>query len=157
MLSMNWALVPSGGATVMATPGCSHGAEVSFQPLGTAIESVPWAPRSRTSADAAMGSASSRAESRNPGFMAMGDSMAGGVGAISFPPRPGEHGEDGLLHVQPVLRLVEYDRARVVQHGLVDLLARVGRQAVHEKGAGLGGREDPGRDRVGAHQGGPLG
>jgi len=57
--------------------------------------------------------------------------------------------------VEPVLGLVEDDRARIVEHGLLNLLARVRRQAVHEEGVGLGGCEQAGRDGVRAHPLGP--
>src|SRR5215470_11583728 len=40
--------------------------------------------------------------------------------------------DHGLLGVQPVLGLVEHDRARAVQHAVGDLLAAMGRQAMHD-------------------------
>ena len=45
---------------------------------------------------------------------------------------------DRLLHVQPVLRLVEHHRLRPVDDLVGDLLAAVGGQAVHEEGVRLG-------------------
>ncbi len=50
-----------------------------------------------------------------------------------------EHGENRLLHMQAVLRLVENYTARIVEHLLGHLLARVGRQAVHEERIRFGG------------------
>src|SRR2546428_13671858 len=41
--------------------------------------------------------------------------------------------DDRLLGVEPVLRLVERDRARAVEHRIGDLLAPVGGQAVHDQ------------------------
>src|SRR5689334_14856001 len=58
--------------------------------------------------------------------------------------RASEHLEDhGLLGVQAVLGLVQHDRARAVQHGVGDLLAAMGRQAVHHQRRGLGEAEQP--------------
>src|SRR2546428_1559759 len=51
--------------------------------------------------------------------------------------------DHGLLRVQPVLRLVEHDRAGAVQHAVGDLLAAMGRQAVHDQGRGLGEAQQP--------------
>ena len=52
--------------------------------------------------------------------------------------------------MEPVLGLVEDHAAGVVEDGLLDLLARVGGEAVHEERVGLGGgKEFPG-DRIGA-------
>ena len=50
--------------------------------------------------------------------------------------------------MQPVLGLVEDDRPGVVEHRLLDLLARVGGQAVHEEGVGLGRGEEFSGDGV---------
>ena len=41
-------------------------------------------------------------------------------------------GEDALLRMQPVLGLVEDDRLRAVDDLVRDLLAAMGRQAMHE-------------------------
>src|SRR6185503_4583965 len=48
-----------------------------------------------------------------------------------------------LLRVQAVLRLIQDDRARPVQHAVRDLLAAVRRQAVHDQRRGLGEAEQP--------------
>src|SRR5437899_1319173 len=45
-----------------------------------------------------------------------------------------EQGEQRLLHVQAILRLVPDRRAFPVENLRSDLLARVGRQAVHDEG-----------------------
>src|SRR5215510_6138172 len=47
-------------------------------------------------------------------------------------------GQDALLGMQPVLRLVEYHRLRAIDHVVRDLLAAVGGQAVHEDRVRLG-------------------
>src|SRR5947208_3083896 len=58
-------------------------------------------------------------------------------------------GEDAFLGVQPVLRLVEDDRLRAVNDLRLDLLAAMGRHAMHEDGVGFGGRHQPGRNPEG--------
>src|SRR5437867_1840782 len=45
--------------------------------------------------------------------------------------------DDRLLGVEPVLRLVEGDRVRAVEHRVGDLLAPMGGQAVHDQHRGL--------------------
>src|SRR5438128_2575589 len=45
--------------------------------------------------------------------------------------------DDRFLGVEPVLRLVERDRVRAVEHRVGNLLAPVGRQAVHDQHRGL--------------------
>ena len=47
-------------------------------------------------------------------------------------------GQDALLGVQAVLGLVEDDRLRPVHDLVRDLLAAMGRQAMHEDGVPLG-------------------
>src|SRR5512145_30649 len=49
--------------------------------------------------------------------------------------------DDRLLRVQPVLRLVERDRPRAVEHGVGDLLPAVRGQAVHDEGGRFGEAE----------------
>src|SRR5262249_10735972 len=51
--------------------------------------------------------------------------------------------DHGLLDVQAVLRLVEHDRARPVEHAVGDLLAAMGGQAVHDQCGRLGEAEQP--------------
>ena len=41
-------------------------------------------------------------------------------------------GKDSFLHMQPILGFVEYDGLRTVDHIVGDLLAAMGRQAMHE-------------------------
>src|SRR5881409_2856780 len=45
--------------------------------------------------------------------------------------------DDRLLGVETVLRLVEGDRVRAVEHRVGDLLAAMGGQAVHDQHRGL--------------------
>ncbi len=57
-------------------------------------------------------------------------------------------GQQALLGVQPVFRLVEHHRLRPVHHLVGDLLAAMGRQAMHEQRVGLGLRHQAGIDLV---------
>src|SRR6202171_419797 len=61
-------------------------------------------------------------------------------------------GQNSLLCVQPVFGLVEHHRLRAVDHFVGDLLAAMGRQAVHEDGVGLGARHQPRIDLVALEQ-----
>src|SRR5580693_2673814 len=61
-------------------------------------------------------------------------------------------GQNPLLRVQPVLGLVEHHRLRAVDHLVGDLLAAMGRQAVHEDGVGLGARHQPRIDLIALEQ-----
>src|SRR5262249_24485732 len=47
-----------------------------------------------------------------------------------------------LLRVQTILRLIEHDGARAIEHRVGDLLTPVCGQAVHDKRARLGEAED---------------
>src|SRR3989338_696133 len=49
--------------------------------------------------------------------------------------------DHGLLGVEPVLRLIEHDALRAVEDAVGDLLAPMGRQAVHHERRGLGEAE----------------
>src|SRR5579862_8458989 len=60
--------------------------------------------------------------------------------------------QNPLLRVQPVLGLVEHHRLRPVDHLVGDLLAAMGRQAVHEDGVGLGARHQPRIDLIALEQ-----
>src|SRR5256884_4639173 len=60
--------------------------------------------------------------------------------------------DDRLLRVKPILRLVERDRVRAVEHGVGDLLAPVGRQAVHHEHRGLGESDDRFVDLIAAER-----
>src|SRR4051812_19672550 len=69
--------------------------------------------------------------------------VQGKVKCESHPPYMGSGrvkapGEDALLRMQAVLGFVEDHRLRTVDDGSVNLLATMGRQAVHEDGVGLG-------------------
>src|SRR4051794_34620224 len=46
-------------------------------------------------------------------------------------------GEDALLGMEPVFGLIEHDGLRPIDHLFGDLLATMGRQAMHEHGIGL--------------------
>ncbi len=61
-------------------------------------------------------------------------------------------GENALLGVQAVLRLVEHHRLRPVDDLVGHLLAPVGGQAVHEQRVGLGAGHQPVIDLVGLQQ-----
>src|SRR5436309_823733 len=61
-------------------------------------------------------------------------------------------GEDALLRVQPVFRLVEHHRLRPVHDLTGDLLAAVRRQAMHEQCIRLGFRHQPDIDLVALEQ-----
>src|SRR5580704_17812481 len=60
--------------------------------------------------------------------------------------------QNPLLRVQPVLGLVEHHRLRAVDHLVGDLFAAMGRQAVHEDGAGLGACHQPRIDLIALEQ-----
>src|SRR5690242_20428359 len=57
-------------------------------------------------------------------------------------------GEDALLRVEAVLRLIPDHRLRSVDHAGADLLAALRREAVHEDRVGLGGGHQPLVDAV---------
>ena len=59
----------------------------------------------------------------------------GGSGVLSLRNGPFE---DGLLHVQPVFRLVENRLGIRLERLFLNLLAAIGRQAMHHERAGLG-------------------
>jgi hypothetical protein len=61
-------------------------------------------------------------------------------------------GQNALLRVQAVFGLVEHHRLRAVDHLVGDLLAAMGRQAVHEQRVGLGQRHQLGVDLIGLEQ-----
>src|SRR5579884_4198478 len=61
-------------------------------------------------------------------------------------------GENALLHVQPVLRLVPYHRMRPVDDPGGHLLAAFRRQAVHEDRVGLGLGHQPLVHPIGGEQ-----
>ena len=69
----------------------------------------------------------------------------------------GEVREDGLLHVQTVLGLVEDDALLALEHFGGDFLARVGRETVHEIGAGLSQGHQLRIDLIGLHGAQALG
>src|SRR5205809_838652 len=54
----------------------------------------------------------------------------------------GEPAHDRLLHVEAILGLVEDHRLRAVEHGVRDLLAAMGGEAVHDERARAGERDD---------------
>ena len=82
-------------------------------------------------------------------------------GAVHVAPRPGlpleQPGDDRLLGVAAVLGLVPDHALRAVEHVGVDLLAAVGRQAVHDDRVGRGERHQLGGDRVVAERRQPGG
>ena len=57
-------------------------------------------------------------------------------------------GQQALLGVQPVFRLVEHHRLRPVHHLVGDFLAAMRRQAMHEQRVGLGLGHQPGIDLI---------
>src|SRR5215218_6814092 len=105
-------------------------------------------PPSRTtrprvsSASTANGRTTSSAASKAPSFIACASCLDGAEAP----------GEDALLGVQPVLGLVEHDRARAVHDLVGDLLAAMRRQAMHEDRLLAGGAHQPGVDLVGLEQ-----
>src|SRR5215471_13811883 len=69
-----------------------------------------------------------------------------GAGRSGGPPRSiaaEQADDDALLGVEPVLRLVEDQAPRPVEHGVGDLLAAMGGEAVHDEGRRRGQAEQP--------------
>src|SRR3954452_18698099 len=95
-----------------------------------------------SSASTANGRTTSSAASKAPSFIACASCLDGAEAP----------GEDALLGVQPVLGLVEHDRARAVHDLVGDLLAAMRRQAMHEDRLLAGGVHQPGVDLVGLEQ-----
>src|SRR6186713_2137065 len=91
-----------------------------------------------SSASTANGRTTSSAASKAPSFIACASCLDGAEAP----------GEDALLGVQPVLGLVEHDRARAVHDLVGDLLAAMRRQAMHEDrflAGGIAARRSPTR------------
>src|SRR5689334_5459049 len=59
--------------------------------------------------------------------------LSGTTVFVSLPHRLETPGQNALLHMQPIFRLVEYDRLRTIDHLVGDLVAAMGWQAMHEE------------------------